>query len=97
MVRVVIPSNVPRIEETLDLLIKNVVVELPDPILRRRLGHYAEPLRRAKVLGIYWDDSLHETVGVLKVKNVKKRNAKGKGIEYLFDDFVVKLPKIKIP
>lgn len=97
MYRIKIPGCFPEIEKTLDDLIKKPFVVIDDEKLARRLGIHTRPLRKKGILGIYSDSKNHETIAVLKIKDVEKRNMRGyaKGVEYDFN-FTPKL-KIKYP
>ena len=96
MTRLEIPSKAVDVIQALDQLIENPFVRLPNQTTNRKLGYYAKQLRKNGGLGIYWDDSLRETIGILKTKKVKKIDGIGRNIEYLFDDFKIKMPEIEL-
>lgn len=93
----------PKIEAIMDELMNAPHVPMPkDPIVARKFGIYAAPLKKAGYLKIYSTpprDSEYEAIVVLKINNYHKPNnvikKKGKRIEYIFKDTLI--PRIKFP
>ena len=94
MYKLRLPGNVPEIESFMDNLIKQPYVVIPDIQFARRVGMYVSPLKKQRIIGIYRDLSINETIAVLKVKSVSKHDGIGRSIEYDFEIPLVK--KIKI-
>ena len=89
--RLLIPKN-SEIEKSMDNLIRmpyieNVghVIKLDNPKLNQRMGQYVAPLKNKGVIGFFSDLDLKETVCILKVKNIEKRNGNGKTLWYEFE------------
>lgn len=81
-----IPQHKPRIEKIMDLVISNKDgFEVNDPVFLRRLGWYIQPLRQHKLIGLYRDEPLGETL--IKIRNtndVMKDYGSDGTIEYSF-------------
>ena len=96
MTRLVIPSRAIDVIRTIDDLILYPHVDITNPVTSRKLGYYAGDLRKNKSLTIAKDPLTGDTIARLKTKNVQKKQGTGRNIEYLFDDFNIKIHKIEL-
>ena len=81
-----IPQHKPKIEKIMDMVISNKDgFEVSDPIFLRRLGSYIQPLRQHRLIGLYHEPVIGNTI--IKIRNtndiMKDYGADGT-IEYKF-------------
>ena len=97
MFKLVVPRT-PVIEKLVDDLINEPFLEINDPGLSRSIGIHLAPLRKRKILSLYYEREQGGSLAKLNTKDVSKKYIYGNNsIEY---DFNVEIPvpkKKKLP
>ena len=96
MFKLVVPRT-PVIEKLVDDLINEPFLEINDPGVSRRIGIHLAPLRKRKILSLYYEREQGGSLAKLNTKDVTKKYLPGRSIEY---DFNIEIPvpkKKKLP
>lgn len=91
MFKLVVPRT-PDLEQFVDDLIKEPYIDINDPGISRMIGYHLSPLRKRKILSLYYEREQGCSLAKLNVKDVTKKYLPGKTIEY---DFNIDIPSPK--